>query len=75
MCTMPSGLPAPSALRIGRLIEWSPPTLTGATPAATMRAKKASMSAWLSVRLKRLRNGTSPTSAAFTSVNGAMPCT
>ena len=37
-----------------------------------MRLKNASMSSWLSLRLKRLRNGTSPTSAALTSVNGAM---
>ena len=54
---------APTAFRIGRLIEWSPPTLSGTTPAATTLAMKASMSSWQLSSEKRERIGTSPTSA------------
>ena len=59
--------------RIGCVIEWSPPTESGATPAATTARSSASMSSWQSSRLKRLRNGTSPTSATRRSTTGAQP--
>ena len=46
------------------MIEWSPPTASGMTPAAQTLVKKASMSAWHCSRLNRLCIGTSPMSAA-----------
>ena len=36
MWTMPTGRSLPTARRIGSVIEWSPPTESGATPASTI---------------------------------------
>ena len=61
------------AFRIGSVIEWSPPTLSGATPAATTPAMKASMSSWQLSSENRERIGMSPTSANLASPSGAHP--
>ena len=65
---IPTGALRPTAFRIGWVIEWSPPTDSGATPAATIWPIRAlDVLVADSSRLKRLRKGTSPMSATLRS--------
>ena len=57
------------------LLQHALPGVVDVVPAFTTVAKNASMSSWQLSREKRLRNGTSPISAAFSSAAGVIRST